>query len=351
MTAGTLALVESPAQFLHALEWCHTMDDPDAAITVLAPRDPVSRAQLRALLDYAEEQDIPAGWCEPRRLSTALPGEFTRLRRAVTTARRLLVGDPFSGLIQALLAASRADDVVVLDDGTATIEFISRLATGGPLIRWDARGTGLRGRLRTTLGSHARRSLLPGPGRAVATFTVMPAPEVPGLVRHPNRYQWTRGRFGSPEVVRGTDVVGSSLVESGVVEPAAYLAAVIALARSARPPGRYYAHRREDDAKLTEIAARTGLRVVRPRVPLEIELRRGPVAERVVGFPSSVGFTLPVVLASVPIEFEVVPIEPGWIRVGVADHARRFLTMLAEPAGVPVPELRPSRLVAVSPEG
>ena len=41
------------------------------------------------------------------------------------------------------------------------------------------------------------------------------------------------------------------------------------------------------DAKLATIAQRTGLTVVRPEVPLEVELRRGPVAEQVVSFPSS----------------------------------------------------------------
>ncbi|MDQ7994128.1 MAG: hypothetical protein REI45_15770, partial [Propionicimonas sp.] len=232
MTAATLALVESPVQLLHTLEWCHsTGAAADTMVAVLAPRDEASRRQLRAMLGFADEEGIDATWFDPRR-PAELPGALVRLRRAVSRADRLLVGDPFSGLIRALLPVARAGDVVVLDDGTATIDFTARLADRRPLARWDARPGGLGGRLRDRLGSHAGAFYAPGNGRRVSTFTVMPGTSLPGLVRQQNGYEWTRRRFSHPEVVGGTDVVGSSLVESGVVDEAAYLAVVHALAAS-----------------------------------------------------------------------------------------------------------------------
>ncbi|MGC3955869.1 MAG: hypothetical protein QM804_16770 [Propionicimonas sp.] len=326
MTA--LALVESPVQLLHVIEWCHATGSADrTSIAVLAPGDSTSRRQLRAMLDYAEEEGIATRWCDPRRQGpAALVGTLAGLRSALRAADRLVVGDPFSGLIQLLLPAYRGDRLVVVDDGTATMEFTTRLAEGSPLLRWDA-PPGLATRLRHPAARRAHRIFSPSPGRPVTVFTVMPASRVPGLLIHPNHYDWARGRFGRPSVVPGTDIVGTSLVESGVVAVDAYLDQVAALA--AGGSGRYYAHRREADDKLARIAERTGLQVVRPRVPLELELRRGPVAERVVGFPSSVGYTLPVVLAGVGTRVELLPVEPAWLAPGIGAGTRQFLASIA----------------------
>jgi len=325
VTPGTLALVESPVQLLHALEWCHdAAAAPDTAIAVLAPRDPVSRRQLEAMAEFADEEGIETMWYEPRGHPAGLPGVLTSLGRRLAGSRRLLVGDPFSGLIQCLLPVSRAEDVVVLDDGTATIDFTERLASQRPLTRWVSRPSGPGGWLRTRLGRYAGSFLAGAPGRRVSSFTVMPGPRLPGLVRRPNSYEWTRRRFGTPRVVPGVDVVGTSLVESGVVDRAAYCEAVGAMARSAGGPGRYFAHRREADDKLADLAA-TGLEVVRPEVPLEVEMRRGPVAGTVISFPSSVCYTLPVVLGGLPVRLTVRPVEPAWLAADVPPDARRFL--------------------------
>lgn len=320
----TLALVESPVQLLHLIEWCYATGTPDrTSVAVLAPADLTSRGQLRVMLGYADEEGIRGEWYEPRQNPLAMIRTAAGLRSRVAGAGRLVVGDPFSGLIQQLLAAYRGNDLVVVDDGTATTEFTALLAERSPLIRWDAAQGGWLAGLRRPSADRACRLLTPSPARPVTVFTVMPVSRVPGLVVHPQRYRWTRGRFGRPEVVPGTDIIGTSLVESGVVEGEAYLDQLAALA--AGTPGRYYAHRREDDRKLAQLAARTGLRVVRPEVPLEIELRRGPVAERVVGFPSSVGYTLPVVLADIPTQVQLLPVDPGWLRPRIGNRARRFL--------------------------
>ncbi len=326
MTA--LALVESPVQLLHVIEWCHaTASAERTTAAVLAPVDETSRGQLRSMLQYAGEEGITTRWHDPRRGVGSLLGTLATLGRQVAVADQLVLGDPFSGVVQSLLPGARGRELVVVDDGTATIDFVSRLADRAPLIRWDAPEHALAARLRRPFAAAAARQLTPSAARPVTVFTVMPVGRVPGLTVRDNRYDWTRRRFGRPQVVAGTDIVGTSLVESGVVEAAAYLDAVTWLAAGSGG-GRYYAHRREGDAKLTAIARRSGLTVVRPTVPLEIELRRGPVAEQVVGFPSSVAYTLPVVLASVPSRVRVVPVEPAWFRAGVGTRARDFLTTI-----------------------
>ena len=329
---GTLALVESPVQLLHVLEWAHArLAGEDTRVVVLPPRDQVTRAQLRAMAELAEEE-LSVEWYEPRASALAGMRTLASLRPVLADAGRLVVGDPYSGLIQAMLPSVRTHDIVVVDDGTATMEFVSQLSRGVPVTRWDARPAGVRGLARRPLVEHARRFFTPGGVRSVEVFTVMPVTRLPGLLLETHAYDWTRRRFGPPRTLPGTDIIGTSLVESGVVEAEPYLDGVSELAAAPGASGRYFAHRREDPSKLRRLSQRSGLEIVRPTVPLEIELRRGPVGRRVVSFPSSVGYTLPLVLAEVPTAVTVLDIVPGWIRRDVGANARGFLGHMAEQA-------------------
>ncbi len=326
MSTDTLALVESPAQLLHVLEWCHAEQSADRTrLIVLKPADPVTVAQLQAMAGFAAEEGIENEWFAPRASALAGLRTVASLRAAVGAARRLVVGDPFSGIIQALLPFATASEVVVVDDGTATLEFASQLEHGSSLRRWHlAPGTGL---LRMPLARNARSFFASGRTRL---FTVMTVTSVPGSRVQHHRYDWTRRRFGPPVRLRGLDVIGSSLVETGVVDTESYLDAVSALAVDAGAGGRYFAHRREDPEKLRRLAQRSGLRIVRPTVPLEVELRRGPVAARLASFPSSVGYTLPLVLAGVGTRIAVQPLPEAMIRPHVTAGARAFLDRMAE---------------------
>ena len=326
MTRDTLGLVESPAQFLHLLEWCYAEGASDRTrAVVLAPRQPHATAQLRELAEFAAEEGLDVEWREPRTSATAFAGAVRQLWRPVATARRLVIGDPFSGLIQTLLPASRAQQLVVVDDGTATMEFAAQYASSGALRRWDSRASAM-DLPRSVLGQQARRILA---GGKLRLFTVMPILGVPASRVQHNRYSWLHGRFAPPRVIGGVDVIGSSLVESGVADRAAYLHRVTSIASASGAPGRYFAHRREDPEKLAELSLATGLRVVRPRLPLEIELRRGPVASRVVSFPSSVGYTLPVALGGLPVHYQFEPVPEEMLGVGVSQRAKEFLDKIS----------------------
>ncbi len=112
---------------------------------------------------------------------------------------------------------------------------------------------------------------------------------------------------------RGADLVGTSLVETGVVEPVPYQEAVAALAR-AHGATRYFAHRRESAEKLRALEAATGLEIVRPDLPLELIARRGPIGRTVVSFPSTVVHTLPLALTGTGVNVAVCDIAPEWLR-------------------------------------
>ncbi|MFC8514034.1 hypothetical protein [Streptomyces sp. NPDC057257] len=326
---STLAFVESPVQLLNVLEWAHA-HAPGAGLTlvVLSPTDPMTRGQLRRMAELAREEGHEVRWEEARGGPAApfqtIGGLTGRLRRA----ERVVLGDPFSRYVQLLLTITKARDLVVVDDGTATMEFVAQLASGERLVRWHRKGgrPGARDLLFAPVSSSARRRLTPSDRRNVEIFSSMPMEQTPpGVTVHANDFAWTRFRFGPPRITKGADMVGTSLVETGVVDGDRYLEAVQNLAK-AHGATRYFAHRRESTAKLHRLAAETGLEIVRPDLPLELIARRGPVGRTILSFPSTVVHTLPLALAGTEVRVAVCDIDPAWLTDNASPRAQGFLS-------------------------
>jgi hypothetical protein len=354
---GAVALVESPVQLLNVLEWAHVRPPqapvipaartsgepaeaatvPDTAaltIVVLSPSDPTSRGQLRRMAELARDEGVAVRWYEARGGRGGLLRTALSLAPQLLRVRRLVVGDPFSRLVQVLLPLCRAaKDVTVVDDGTATMEFTEILARGGRLVRWHRSGR-RRSPVDVVLGvfsSSARRRLTPGKRRRVELFSAMPATPPPGMTLRANRFAWTRSRFGPPRTLQGTDLIGTSLVETGVVDPERYLAGVRALAER-HGAKRYFAHRREAADKLHRLAAETGLEIVRPDLPLELVARRGPIGRSVLSFPSTVLHTLPLALAGTGVDVVALDVDETWLTAAASPRAHTFLTTITHTA-------------------
>ncbi|MFJ4622572.1 hypothetical protein [Streptomyces sp. NPDC088812] len=334
-TPHTLAFVESPVQLLNVLEWAHAQalhpqEEPGVGLTlvVLSPTDPMTRGQLRRMAELAREEGHEVRWEEARGGTTAPFRTIGGLAPLLRGARRVVMGDPFSRYVQLLLTITRAADLVVVDDGTATMEFVGQLARGERLVRWHRKGgtPGPRDLLFAPVSASARRRLTPRADRRVEVFTSMPVTEAPADVTvTPHTFAWTRARFGPPRVTRGADLVGTSLVETGVVDGDRYLHAVGALSR-AHGATRYFAHRRESADKLHRLAGETGLEVVRPELPLELIARRGPIGSTVLSFPSTVVHTLPLALAGTGVRVAVCDIDPTWLTAHASPRAHGFLS-------------------------
>ncbi|WP_069814664.1 hypothetical protein [Streptomyces sp. TP-A0874] len=337
---GTLAFVESPAQLLNVLEWDHLERhrerpaDDAVTVVVLAPNDPMTRGQLRRMAGLARDEGLTVRWEDARGGPAAALRTVAGLTAALRRARRVVIGDPFSQYVQLLLALTRAPQVVVVDDGTATLEFVSQLGRGVPLVRWHRSGRrGPRGALFTPVSAAARSRLTPGPrgDRGITVFSSMPVEAPDGASVTRNDFRWTRSRFGPPAVTAGTDLVGTSLVESGVIEPDHYLQAVTALVRT-HGATRYFAHRRESPDKLRRVALETGVEIVRPDLPLELIGRRGPIGRTVLSFPSTVVHTLPLVLADTGARVTVCDVDPSWFTAAAPSRARGFLAEVTRAA-------------------
>lgn len=320
-----LALVESPAQLLNAVEWAAAHQTP-VDVVIAAPRGAHGRLQLHSVAEFAQATPhvTGIGWCEARVGGGAsLLRALRSLAPRVQQADVLVLGDPFSRLLQTLAPLFGGSRLVVVDDGTATLEFAERLAAREPVVRWH------KGRISEAdklLARAASRSL-----RRAEIFTAMPVPGHTAAVLDVRRngYHWLRALFPTPERKPGATLVGTSLVETGIIGDQAYLGAVAALVRR-RDLRCYYAHRRESVAKLDAIA-QLGVRVVRPLLPLEMELAQGPVTDRVLSFPSTVLHTLPIVLDGLGVEVEAQAIEAVSLSADVSDRAQNFLARAATP--------------------
>ncbi|MEX2969258.1 hypothetical protein [Streptomyces sp. C184] len=326
---GTLAFVESPVQLLNVLEWAHTAQATALTVVVLSPHDPMTRGQLRRMAELARDEGHAVRWEEARGGPTAPVRTIGGLTPMLRRAGRIVIGDPFSRYVQLLLTLTRARDLVVVDDGTATMEFISQLARGERLVRWHRNGSGRGARdlAFAPFSATARRRLTPAPEggrRTVGLFSSMPVEVPPGVEVTANDFAWTRGRFGPPRLTRAADIVGTSLVETGVVDADRYLAAVGALART-HGATRYFAHRKESTEKLRRLSAETGLEVVRPDLPLELIARRGPIGRLIVSFPSTVVHTLPLALLGTEVKVAVCDIDPQWLTAHASPRAQGFL--------------------------
>ena len=326
MTPPALALVESPAQLLNVLEWAlgdrRGADEGPVAVAVLLPQDEPTRRQLDAVSTLARSAGLRVSAYEVRGRAAALAGCCALLAPRLAGARRLVLGDPFSRVVQLLLPLSPAAELVLVDDGTATLELSELLLAGRPLVRWHRGGTGRSPRAadRTT------RRLTPRRGHRLELFTAMSGPLTlpPGTVARSNQYSWARGRFGPPTVVPLVDLAGCSLVETGLVTAARYVEGVAELARR-RGVSRYLAHRRESPEKLQQLELAAGIEIVQPRLPLELAVLTEPIGATVLSFPSTVLHTLPRILREYPVEVAACEEIRGWLRHDASAHASDFL--------------------------
>ncbi|WP_030903582.1 hypothetical protein [Streptomyces sp. NRRL F-5126] len=332
-----VAFVESPVQLLNVLEWAGrpaARDAYDLTVVVLSPTDPMSRGQLRRMAELARDAGFTVRWQEARGGAGAPLKAVRELAPLLHRSGRIVIGDPFSRYVQLLLTLVKGKRLTVVDDGTATMEFVGQLARGERLVRWHRRG-GARGPRELVLApvtAAARRRLTPTAARSVEVFTAMPVEEVPeGIEVTENRFAWTRAAFGPPRIIDGADLVGTSLVETGVLDEAQYAGAVRALARE-HGALRYFAHRRESPDKLRALHAATGLEIVRPDLPLEVIARRGPIGATIVSFPSTVVHTLPAALAGTGVRVAVCDIAPEWLTSHASPRAQGFLSGVTDAA-------------------
>jgi hypothetical protein len=295
------------------------------SIMILPPPEPVTRLQLDRMAELARAAGFTVSWHEVRGSSSARLRALGSVAAHTSRVPTLIIGDPFSGCLQFAIDLTRAERLIVVDDGSATLRFAEIMDSSDELVRWHRAGPGPM--VSRRVAARAKQRLLRS---RVELFTSMPVTSRTLDLRR-NDLGWTRQRFLAPESMPGADLVGSSLVESDVVGELHYLRAVGALAAAHRIT-RYLAHRRESCLKLAKIDD-LGLEVVRPELPLELFARIGPISSRVISFPSTVVHTLPLALADSRVEVLVCDIDQQWFKPGVSQaRSGSFLRSVASTA-------------------
>lgn len=313
------ALVESPLQLLCTLE-AHAAGLGGGQLHVHV-RDDVPA--LGDALAAVRRFDLPSG------VTFDLAG-----RRTALTAREpiWLVGDAFSGLFQVTATLRRPEQVVLVDDGLATLELARLLARSAPLVRLGGRALGARRRLGAVAAGRLRS--LAADGRVVI-FTALPieaelsdALRSQGFdVRH-NGFTWLSRQAVSDAPTEPTVVVGSAMPADGLVATDAYLDWVSGLA--ADGPLRYFPHRRQTEPVLARLRQLPGVVVDAPGAPVELRLRGLSAGQRVVSLPSTSAVLLTTILG--PRGAEVTPhdVPDSWWSPDTSAELRAHLRSVLE---------------------
>lgn len=312
-----VAAIESPLQLLGALE-AHAAGLGGATTTVHVRTDVPA-------MDVAAEAMERVGLPDGLEISTdpaPRPGEA-----------HWLVGDAFSGRWQAQIARTAPrGDVVLLDDGLATVALARLLVAGRPLIRPSRATTGAPAAGRRALGglvTHRLRALARA-GR-LRLFTAMPlgASLIGGLrdlgvdvTTH--RFEWLAERPVAPAPAERTVVVGSALVADGWVRPQPYVEWVRAVGGG--EPLLYLPHRRSDPRTVARIASIDGVRVQPPGLPVEMLLGGLRPPQRVVCLPSTAYVLLGALHASTGVRVDAQAVPDDWWTGRAAPLVREHLS-------------------------
>ncbi|PLY08287.1 MAG: hypothetical protein C0624_02930 [Desulfuromonas sp.] len=281
-----VALVKSPLQFLNALEACHHFGlSPQECLLVLMA-DRKSLPQLQALLTLSP----PWGGVVPLVSSGLNPGiepydvgrfkrhplwgndifgivKLANLASRLVSLEVVLIGDLENALMRHFAQRARADKVVVMDDGVATLRYAAW--------RVDGARAG-RPRLSKRVGSALKhwvfglRDTYPSQLTFFSVYDVT-LPEQDCLEK--NDYGYLRKSIQEVPVDDVIYVLGGPLVEAEILTESEYLWHLEAMAREL--DGQrvvYVAHRRESPERVSQLGKHLGWQTCLFDYPIEFQL-------------------------------------------------------------------------------
>jgi hypothetical protein len=273
-------VVGTPRQLLGAAEWVASTGRSrgDVQLTILDSTDVTTSAQLRALVD-----DDPWPRFEIRPLGSA-GTRWALLRDAQARAGSVdtvLIGEYRLTLLRELITRVRAREVVLTDDGNATLlvarhrELLSTGQRGLSSMRLNGSRDSRRHlhRLVGLSGSHPTQL-------RYSTIYDIETVTPDAVERH--RFDHLRSRLPALRGGGHPAILGSNIAESGIISSHHYSLLVERLVDRIGPT-EYWPHRREDPAKVTAIAQRHGLVVHRHGTAVERGVFDTPRRPDVVG--------------------------------------------------------------------
>jgi hypothetical protein len=287
----SLAIIESPLQLVSLIE---------AIECGVCPRDSVvglrcDSSTTATLIELSRR----SGFSQLRVLSNPSRRDLVRVARGVS---RLVVGDLFSGLAQSLVLFSEFDEILVVDDGAATIEAFEAVRGGSSLVRpRDAHRSG-----RAALSSAALVAVRRASNRGGLRWfsNVIPAEGRRDVTM--NGFRWSRRAALDVELApRQQVILGTALASDGLLSTDWYHQW---LRRSAAGPGAYFFPHRREMGDTVRMMTESGAVVVENQgLPAELCLRDMPTWTRFSTLPSTIALTLPALRESTDLRCELVP--------------------------------------------
>lgn len=311
--------VESPLQLLSAVE-AHAAGLTGRHTLIRARADVPGLDLTRTTIEAAAPEGVS--------LVGAGAGDITPVRRS--SHHRWGVGDLHSGVVQrALLGPLGERELMIIDDGLATLTLLHQLASTDPvpLTRSHAPGGAHRHALGLAMWRLTRARAASG---KVLVVTAMPLAEPLrarledlGFTVEGHRFEWLRAQPVTETFSEPTIVVGSALAADGLIEPEAYLRWVESLTQEG--PLSYFPHRREGAEALARLAQHP-LITVRPNtVPVEMRLRGLAPGQQVIALPSTAVPSLRLLLGGRDVRVHGVPVPEAWWKDAASPALRRHL--------------------------
>jgi hypothetical protein len=309
---------ESPFQLLSAVEAQHAGRlGPSTDVTLRAGLAPLTTTAAEI-----ERLGPPAG-LRPHTVDLRPPRPSGPVR--------LVIGDAFSGAVQRRLAGARDPQLVIVDDGLATVHLLELLTARNlrPLVR--ARVPAAVSRRALGLATAARLRAAARAGRLTFCTALPIEPDLAAAVRAlgarlaRHDFPWLRTRPADPIPHERLVVLGTSLVGNGLVHREPYLAWIRSLV--ATEPLTYRPHRREDPAVLAELARIPGITITSANLPAEICLRGLTADHHVLSLPSTALTTLRLVLRGNGTTIEGVNVPAAWWTSAADPSLRAHLSL------------------------
>lgn len=271
--------VESPLQLLSAVE-THAAGLLGSNTRIVPRQNMPLEATTKALLQAA-----------PRGLAIAEPSRNPPA--PLSTDERWVTGDAYSGRVQrALLGPVQSREVVIIDDGLATLALIRQLTSQDPVPLVRERVENSAGRRALGLALWYRLRFMARDQRLLIVSALdVDEPtrermEQLGIKFAQHRFEWLTAQPVAESFAEPTLVIGSAMSTDGLIHPDPYLEWLRDVAQDG--PLAYFPHRRETPHLLELIDRIPNVRLKEHTIPIEMRLRRLRSGQLIRSLPSTV---------------------------------------------------------------
>lgn len=250
-------------------------------------------------------------------------------------ARRWVIGDAYSGRVQrSMLGYIAVEEVVIIDDGLATLGLIKALVSTEPtpLVRSRSRTNAARRAL--GIASWYRLRALARAGRLLI-FTALPVePDIAqrfldlGGHLESHRFEWLNTQPVTERINEPTVVVGSAMAADGLIHAEPYFRWLDSLTLDG--PVAYFPHRRESGKFLALLADHDRIVVREHTIPIEMRLRSLRPGQVVRALPSTALPSLRLLLGEGGVRILGQGIPAAWWKPAATPELRSHLSSSLE---------------------